>query len=72
MKTHAISDDIYETSRSWANFREVKMSPQKKIDALLDWRIDLQKQLDKEVFCEKRIYIEYEIEATDKLLDKSI
>ena len=67
MITHQIGYEIYEASRSWAVFGKKKLS----VNELLDWRLQLMSDLKLVVFDCQRIPIEYEIEATDKLLDKA-
>lgn len=67
MQTQVVENEIYEGSKSFAQFRRRKLS----INDLLDWRINLKKELESQVFDANKIYIEYEIEATDVLLDKA-
>ena len=62
----------YETSITWESFYGHKATAKKEvyINQLLDWRLNL--MFNKSILSEgssKMGFVEYEIEATDKLLD---
>jgi hypothetical protein len=62
----------YETSITWESFYGYKATAKKEvyINQLLDWRLNL--MFNKSILSEgsaKLTVVEYELEATDKLLD---
>lgn len=71
MITTELKDEIYEGSITYKDFKD-KLSMRKDLitNTLLDWRLVLMKWREKEIEEAKKIYVEYEIEATDQLLRK--
>lgn len=71
MTTTELKDEIYEGSITYKDFADkLSLPKQLVINTLLDWRLVLMKWREKEIEEPKKIYVEYEIEATDQLLRK--
>lgn len=67
-----ILDEIYEGTTTWISFKRYRdTSPLPAyINTLLDWRLTLMGHMkDEKIGADKKVVIELEIEATDRLLD---
>ncbi len=62
--------NIYEGSITFKDFAHLRLPEAMALNALLDWRLHLMDWRDKELDPSQKIYVEYEIEATDQLLQK--
>jgi hypothetical protein len=65
MNTTPLNHDIYQASKTWAKFRYGAT-----LNALLDHRLELMQQRDQQIFEAHKIQYQYEIEATDILINK--
>jgi hypothetical protein len=67
---NTISDDIYEHTITWESFKGHKLIQPLPIyiNTLLDWRLNLMHKITIAP-PDKIIQLQFEIEATDKLLD---
>lgn len=65
MITTPLNHDIYLGSRTWQKFKVGAT-----INDLLDHRLELMNKRDNEQFAALKIQYEYEIEATDMLINK--
>jgi len=71
MITTPLKDEIYKGSITYKDFGDKLSLPKQLVtDTLLDWRLVLMEWREKEIEEPKKIYVEYEIEATDQLLRK--
>lgn len=71
MITTPLKDEIYKGSITYKDFSDKLSLPKPLVtDTLLDWRLVLMEWREKEIEEPKKIYVEYEIEATDQLLRK--
>ena len=62
--------EIYKGSITWQHFERYKKTETKETltDTLLDWRLSIMNKIHDDLPLCKKIQLEYEIEATDRLI----